>query len=77
MVLAWKDENAAGVVADAPGRWQRYAGPTVDQQHLRCCRRLAPLRCDAAIQTLQGEHAEFGFGHVEPTAVLGIAHGRP
>ena len=26
---------------------------------------------DAAIQTLRREHAEFGFGHVEPTAVLG------
>ena len=26
---------------------------------------------DAAIQTLRGENAEFGFGHVEPTAVLG------
>ena len=25
----------------------------------------------AAIQTLRREHAEFGFGHVEPTAVLG------
>ena len=25
---------------------------------------------DAAIQTLRREHAEFGFGHVEPTAVL-------
>ena len=24
---------------------------------------------DAAIQTLRREHAEFGFGHVEPTAV--------
>ena len=26
---------------------------------------------DAAIQTLRRENAEFGFGHVEPTAVLG------
>jgi hypothetical protein len=26
---------------------------------------------NAAIQTLRREHAEFGFGHVEPTAVLG------
>ncbi len=26
---------------------------------------------DAAIQSLGREHAEFGFGHVEPTAVLG------
>src|SRR5215471_20163035 len=26
---------------------------------------------DAAIQTLRREHAEFGFGHIEPTAVLG------
>ena len=26
---------------------------------------------DAAIQTLRGENAEFGFGQVEPTAVLG------
>ena len=26
---------------------------------------------DAAIQTLGREHTEFGFGHVEPTAVLG------
>jgi hypothetical protein len=26
---------------------------------------------DAAIQTLRREHAKFGFGHVEPTAVLG------
>ena len=26
---------------------------------------------DAAIQTLRRKHAEFGFGHVEPTAVLG------
>ena len=26
---------------------------------------------DAAIQALRGEHAEFGFGHVEPTTVLG------
>jgi hypothetical protein len=26
---------------------------------------------DAAIQTLRREHAEFGFGHVEPTAVRG------
>ena len=26
---------------------------------------------DAAIQTLRCEHAEFGFGHIEPTAVLG------
>ena len=25
---------------------------------------------DAAIQTLRSEHAELGFGHVEPTAVL-------
>jgi L-aminopeptidase/D-esterase-like protein len=25
---------------------------------------------DAAIQTLRGENAGFGFGHVEPTAVL-------
>ena len=25
---------------------------------------------DAAIETLRREHAEFGFGHVEPTAVL-------
>jgi hypothetical protein len=25
----------------------------------------------AAIQTLRREHAEFGFGQVEPTAVLG------
>jgi hypothetical protein len=24
---------------------------------------------DAAIQTLRRQHAEFGFGHVEPTAV--------
>jgi hypothetical protein len=27
---------------------------------------------DAAIQTLRREHAEFGFGHIEPTAVLSI-----
>jgi len=26
---------------------------------------------DAAIQTLRREDAEFGFGHVEPTTVLG------
>ena len=26
---------------------------------------------DAAIQTLRGENAEFGFGQIEPTAVLG------
>src|SRR5260370_30440452 len=26
---------------------------------------------DAAIQTLRRDNAEFGFGHVEPTAVLG------
>ena len=26
---------------------------------------------DVAIQTLRGENAEFGFGQVEPTAVLG------
>ena len=26
---------------------------------------------DAAVQTLGSENAEFGFGHVEPTAVLG------
>ena len=26
---------------------------------------------DTAIQTLRSEHAELGFGHVEPTAVLG------
>jgi len=26
---------------------------------------------DAAIQTLRREHAEFGFGHIEPAAVLG------
>src|SRR5260370_15609246 len=26
---------------------------------------------DAAIQTLRRENAEFGFGHVEPAAVLG------
>ena len=26
---------------------------------------------DAAIQTLRSEHAELGFGHVEPTALLG------
>ena len=26
---------------------------------------------DAAIQTLRREHAEFGFSHVEPAAVLG------
>ncbi len=29
------------------------------------------LIVDAAIQTLRREHAEFGFGHIEPTAVLG------
>jgi hypothetical protein len=26
---------------------------------------------DAAIQTLRREHAEFGFSHIEPAAVLG------
>ena len=26
---------------------------------------------DVAIQTLRGENAEFGFGQIEPTAVLG------
>ncbi len=26
---------------------------------------------DAAMQTLRRQHGEFGFGHVEPTAVLG------
>ena len=26
---------------------------------------------DTAIQTLRRENAEFGFGHIEPTAVLG------
>jgi hypothetical protein len=29
------------------------------------------LVVDAPIQALRGEHAEFGFGHVEPAAVLG------
>ncbi|MBF0562683.1 MAG: hypothetical protein HQL37_11820 [Alphaproteobacteria bacterium] len=28
---------------------------------------------DAAIQTLRGEYREFGFGHIEPGAVLGGA----
>jgi hypothetical protein len=26
---------------------------------------------DALIETLTGEHAEFDFGHIEPTAVFG------
>jgi hypothetical protein len=29
---------------------------------------------DAAIQTLRREHAEFGFGRVEPTAVLRLSN---